>query len=42
MPDNVASARVLVKIGLHYESQIRPEHCDTDLDLYAWEQDAVA
>ncbi|MEO5811036.1 MAG: GNAT family N-acetyltransferase [Rhodanobacter sp.] len=34
-PENVASARVLQKLGLVWESKVRPHGCVSDLDLYA-------
>ena len=37
MPDNHASARILVKLGLRYESRVSLPGGPADLDLYAWE-----
>ena len=34
-PENVASARVLEKLGLAFERKVRPDGCASDLDLYA-------
>ena len=34
-PENIASARVLEKIGLRFEREVRPHDCVTDLKLYA-------
>jgi RimJ/RimL family protein N-acetyltransferase len=42
MPGNQASARVLVKLGMRYESQTRPPGCEVDLDLYAWNKSSMA
>ena len=35
MPQNTPSARVLQKVGLHYEKRIRVDDCNEELDLYA-------
>jgi RimJ/RimL family protein N-acetyltransferase len=34
-PENVASVRVLNKLGLTFERKIRPDGCASELDLYA-------
>lgn len=34
-PENGASARVLEKVGLAFEREVRPDGCDANLKLYA-------